>query len=71
MRPAENVHYVLTADSDAEPHEFDTLEDACDAVVLRLPVGAAFTIRRIRARGAQEVVLRATKSTIRARDRAS
>ncbi len=65
------VRYVLTVDTDEEPHEFDSLEDACDAVVLRLPVGAAFTIRRVHERGAPELVLCATKSTTRVGDRAS
>jgi hypothetical protein len=60
-----SVHYVVTSGRDGRVREFDTLDEACDAIVLQFPVGVDFTIRRVIDARVQEVVLRATKSTTR------
>jgi hypothetical protein len=63
-------HYTLTS-GPARTVEFETLDEACDAVVLRFPVGAEFTIRRVPACGPPHVILHGTKATTRPRFLAS
>jgi hypothetical protein len=65
MARTPTVHYVVTSGRDRRARSFDTLDEACDAIVLQFPVGADFTIRRVIDARVHEVVLRATKSTTR------
>jgi hypothetical protein len=71
MRFADDVHYLVTMGTSPDVQEFDRLEDACDAIVRRLPIGGPFSIRRVREGGAPSVVLSATKSTVRPEYRGS
>jgi hypothetical protein len=71
MRLPTTVHYIVTNELDQDAHEYATLDEACDAVVLHFPPGREFTIRRIPEAGGPEVVLRAARSTTRQRSPAS
>jgi hypothetical protein len=71
MRLPPNIHYIVEVDGDPSAREFETLDEACDTVIMQFPVGVAFTIRRVTHDGSSELVLRAIRSTTRLRYLAS
>ena len=60
-------HYLLEFDSGGWTREFETLDEACDAVVLQFPVGSAFRISRVDALQRAQLILHATLSSTRQR----
>ena len=71
MTRASEIRYVLELDSGDGVGEYETLDEACDAVVLQFPLGAGFRISRVDERRRSELILQATRSTTRQRFQAS
>ena len=64
MIETQTLHYVVRVAGDQAAFEYDTFDEACDAVILGVPNGVEFVVGRV-LDVRFDVLVRATKSTNR------